>query len=441
MEENKTLSYMHMFMSLLNFTAIFFMAGVMTHSIYRICRGMQAKEFLSRISTVPGDPGYRMAISIGCYLLLVGVIFLRHRMSGEYNIGRTLFPVLEIALCIVVMGTVNMGYNGVVLLVMADLVEDFKGKWQKMLFFLCMITLYIVSDYNLISAKIPLVPFEEYLFYYNTTTQGVLKAVKGVLISVNAMVFILYVVILIQNQMQENERISSLNNQLNLANEQLQVMNVQLKQYALESEQMAETRERNRLAREIHDTLGHALTGIAAGIDACLAIIDVSPETTKNQLNRISEVARQGLKDVRRSVNKLRPDALEHLRLEGALSQMIDDMTATTKTKIYLNMNVKLLKFSSDEEDIIYRVIQESITNAIRHGHAEKIEIEISRENQWLTILIQDDGDGCEEIKPGFGLKHMKERLSLLNGTVAYDGSCGFTIAVRIPIRWGEEYD
>ena len=441
MEENKELSYIHMFMCLLNFVVIFFIAGIMMVSMYRLCAGMQAREFLDGITTIPGKPQTMLVYSIGSYFLLTAVIFLRRQVLDRYHLWRGIFPVLEIVLCIVVMGFVNMGYSGVVLLVMADLVEDFKGKRSKIIFFLSMIVLYIISDYNLISSRVALVPFEAYLTYYNTDTQGVLLAVKSVLTSMNAMVFILYVVILIQGQMRENERISCLNEQLNQANTQLQVMNVQLKEYALESEMMAETRERNRLAREIHDTLGHALTGIAAGIDACLAIIDISPETTKQQLNRISEVARQGLKDVRRSVNKLRPDALERLNLADALTQMIDDITAVTKTEIDMDVQTDRLKFSADEEDTIYRVVQESITNSVRHGHAAKVHVTISRQDEWLTIKISDNGTGCEKPTPGFGLKHMQERVALLNGTVDYDGSDGFTVTARLPIRWGESYD
>ena len=102
-----------------------------------------------------------------------------------------------------------------------------------------------------------------------------------------------------------------LNNQLNSANDELKYVNMQLSEYAKESEKMAETKERNRLAREIHDTLGHSLTGIITGIEACTTLMDVAPEATKEQLKAIAEVARQGITDVRRSVKALRPDALE----------------------------------------------------------------------------------------------------------------------------------
>ena len=237
---------------------------------------------------------------------------------------------------------------------------------------------------------------------------------------------------MIQEEYRERERIQSLNRQLEMAN-------MQLKSYAVEAEKNAEIRERNRLAREIHDTLGHALTGIIAGVDAAVMIMDLAPDAAKKQLEKVSEVAREGMTDVRRSINSLRPDALEKLELEDAIQKMLKDMCETTKTEIIFRNQVHPLRFHEDEEEVIYRVIQEATTNAIRHGKASHIDIAISKVDQWLTIAVKDNGCGCPDIKPGFGLKHMKERLGMLNGTLDYDSGNGFLIVANIPIRWGEQ--
>ncbi len=146
------------------------------------------------------------------------------------------------------------------------------------------------------------------------------------------------------------------------------------------------------------------------------------------------------MKDVRRSVSKLRPDALEKLKLEDAVVKMLKDMGAASGTDICMENQVKPFQFHEDEEEVIYRVIQEAATNAIRHGRAKHIWIRISKAEQWLTIEVKDDGAGCGLIHEGFGLKHMEERLSLLDGTLEYDGKDGFLITARIPIRWGEEF-
>ena len=138
-------------------------------------------------------------------------------------------------------------------------------------------------------------------------------------------------------------------------------------------------------------------------------------------------------------MNKLRPDALEHSGLQEALEKMIEETMQVSDVKINYDCQVEVLKFNQDEEDMIYRVVQESITNAIRHGKAKKIDVTLWKEDKWLNLVIKDNGIGCKEIHTGFGLIHIEERIKMLKGTVEYDGSDGFTVIARIPIRWGEK--
>ena len=250
--------------------------------------------------------------------------------------------------------------------------------------------------------------------YYQTASQSILLGVKNIFTSLNMLVFLLYIISLMRIQFSENEKILNLNEQLNDANEELKQVNLQLEEYAKESERAAEARERNRLAREIHDTLGHSLTGIITGIEACTALMDVAPEATKEQLKAIAEVARQGVTDVRRSVKALRPDALEKMDLEKALIQMMEEMRFATSAEIIYECSARLNCFNEDEENIIYRIVQECITNAIRHGKAKWIKICIDRKFNILKLHIEDNGIGCSHVQKGFGLHHMEERLNLL---------------------------
>ena len=158
-------------------------------------------------------------------------------------------------------------------------------------------------------------------------------------------------------------------------------------------------------------------------------------------MNIISEVARQVLKDVRRSMKKLRPDTLEKESLENAIQKLITDARETSKVSIEFQSFLPVLQFEEDEEDTIYRIIQEGITNAIRHGHATRIFINIKKVDIWLVVRIRDNGTGCAEIKKGFGLTHMNERVEMLHGTVRYSSNNGFQIIARLPIRWRNEDD
>ncbi|MCR4806445.1 MAG: sensor histidine kinase [Lachnospiraceae bacterium] len=250
----------------------------------------------------------------------------------------------------------------------------------------------------------------------------------------NTFLFILFMLYQIRKHMNENERIMMLN-------ESLKEANIKLEEYSKSSALMAQTAERNRLAREIHDTIGHSLTGIVTGLDACLMMFDKDRDLVKTQLGAIAEVARTGMTDVRQSVKALRPDALEKLPLDEAIEKLIDEMGRSTGVNIDYHCQGKLSdSFDETEEETIYRTIQESITNAISHGNASNINIDIKRsEDNLLTIDIKDNGSGSTNPQKGFGLTHMEERLSMLGGSLSIDGSDGFRVRARMPIRWGQE--
>lgn len=418
---------------ILNFGAVILVAGSMAYSIFAIVEAMQAEMFLNLIQVRPWTPGAMVIISVSGYLCLVFFSCLGQLWDHKRRMVRLLITATEMIFCIGTTIAMNMNYNGLVLLVVADMVRGQKGSRQKVILGLAVVCLYTIVNYNLTGSYFNMIPWESYLICFRGSTQAFLKGLLSVFSSMNLVLFILYMTMLIQGEYRERERFQNLS-------EQLEEANKKLKEFAAEAEKNAEVRERNRLAREIHDTLGHSLTGIVAGVDACLTMIDISPEATKQQLIKIGNAARQGMTDVRRSVSKLRPDALEKLDLEDAVVKMLQDTEAASGTEIQFQNQVKPLKFHEDEEEAIYRVVQEATTNAIRHGHAKKIWIHISKAEQWLTIMVRDDGVGCDFIHEGFGLKHMEERLHLLDGTLEYDGKDGFLITARIPIRWGEEY-
>ena len=209
---------------------------------------------------------------------------------------------------------------------------------------------------------------------------------------------------------------------------------MRLRAFALEAERTAETRERNRLAREIHDTLGHTLTGIAAGLDACIVLVDAAPAVVKKQLEKIRETARHGIVDVRRSVKKLRPDDLEKLPLQQAIKKVIAEFSASSGVDIQLVEMGWPEKLREDEEEVIYRIVQEGITNARRHGKATKVTVTCGLEPGRFYIIIADNGRGCAEPKQGFGLRHMEERLELLHGRLRYWSDKGFTLEATIPM-------
>ena len=149
----------------------------------------------------------------------------------------------------------------------------------------------------------------------------------------------------------------------------------------------------------------------------------------------IAELARKGLIDVRRSVKALRPDSLERYSLVSAIKKMVTDISDLSDIKIDLYIEGQFENMNADEEDTIFRTVQEGITNAMRHGKAKNINISLKNLDEMISLIISDNGLGKESIYEGFGLKHIRERVELLNGEVNYQGLIGFTMIAKIPIR------
>lgn len=410
----------------LNMVIIIYVGLISMFSVWGIIKRQDALSLITRTGVLPMESWKDLVLGLGfyiCFLILLTVT--------TKNISAFFCKILlEITLGIMVCITLHMGYRGIIFLIMADTIKYTQDNMKRVRVLVVLCGVYLLLDEKIISLIHPIVPLQTMWMFYDQHQQAVLMLVLSVLNALNLFLFISYIVIMFLNQMSERKRIMKLYQELEVKNEQLIA-------YANELEAATQLKERNRLAREIHDTLGHSLTGITTGIDACVMLMDVAPEATKQQLKAIAEVARQGIKDVRRSINALRPDALEHINLKHALEQMVEETSRSTGVEIRFICPLELKIFTKDEEDIIYRIVQESITNGIRHGKASHIDVNISRENSVLSIDICDNGIGCKDVKKGFGLYHMEERLQMLNGQLEYKGDNGFELHAKIPIRWG----
>ena len=432
MQKLLTVTGMHRLLYVYNAFVIFVLMAFMCLTQERINQSMTARAFMESAGAVPQSSSVIFSTTTLAFLIfaLVGHLYIRIQ---NRRVKYLLFAA-EIIICMFLMRVLNLSYDGVVLLAVADLMYKYEGHRQEYTLLIAMICLYFIANYNLAIFQTKIISFEAYASYYNADAKAVLLAIKNTFYSLNIVCFVFYLVLLVKNKHEEKERIR-------LLNEKLEEANQRLRAYAIEVEQMAETRERNRLAREIHDTLGHALTGIAAGLDACIMMIDVAPEATKQQLNKIRDTARKGITDVRRSVKKLRPDDLERLPFQEALLEMTKDYSESSGMEITFDIFSWSDNLRQDQEDVIYRVLQESITNAKRHGQATKVKITIGGNEKYLLIAIADNGRGCEEVKQGFGLKHMRERLELLHGYIHYWSDEGFIVEAMIPLNREAKHD
>ena len=428
-------------MLVISLAAVILISGFIWIVTQRVVSIHEAKLFLSNAVNVPGNTLHIFIfaiISSVCFILTFCI-----RNSNIINDTGIIFAtfVLEFVLGLVCIVLLNFNYNGILLWTFANALMYLKrNKYMPMVVIIAMIS-YLLTTHELVKLFINVFDISSYIEVCSQSIQTLIYFIYNALNLMTAVCFILCCIIIIVSKEEIIEKNLELNKRLEIANTDLQRTNEELEKSLMDNARLAEIRERNRIAREIHDTLGHTLTGLAAGIDACIALAGDDKPALRNQLDLLSKVSRNGIKDIRMSVSSLRPDAPERLNLKNAIEELVENTKRVAGVNINLDCDIINLKFDEDEEMAIYRIVQESLTNAIRHGKAKNIDVSIKKNYGSINLLICDDGIGCEDIKAGFGLRHIRERVNMLKGQVNFSSEDGFKVEAMIPIRWGEEYD
>lgn len=221
--------------------------------------------------------------------------------------------------------------------------------------------------------------------------------------------------------------------------QELAVANDRLRQYALRIEDQATLQERNRIAREIHDSLGHSLTAFNLHLEAALRLLQSDPEEAQALLIEAKQLGSKALQSVRQSVSTLRSDPLEGKALPQAIAELVEDVRRSTGMQIYCH--VTLTQSPSRNMTVaLYRIIQEALTNVCKYAAATEVSIALhDRHNPSdLTLVIRDNGKGFnpDQTLTGFGLQGMQERTMALGGEfeIAAAPGTGCQITVHIPI-------
>lgn len=241
--------------------------------------------------------------------------------------------------------------------------------------------------------------------------------------------FVMVMNFLVKMQVREKEKLAHMNAELEQAYKKL------IENSAVARKLMVE-QERTRMSREIHDTLAHTLTTLIVQLEACKKLAALDPSRLPVELEKAQELSRSGFNDIKRSIKALRPQAMEDKSLFASITSIINDTMENTNVHITFNNSLPLgIKLTSQIEVTIFRVIQESITNSIRHGQAGEIEIALKRDNGTLQLYIEDNGTGCANIKKGYGMQGIRERIESLSGSVGFSSSHGkgFKTTVSIP--------
>ena len=213
--------------------------------------------------------------------------------------------------------------------------------------------------------------------------------------------------------------------------------NRDLEYYAKTVEELTIKEERNRVSQELHDTVGHIFTSVITSLDALPYLYRADKEEAEKSIKEISNLARNGLEDVRKTIHQMSP--IDNQPLVESIQNLIADFRKHTATNVEVTIQGEAIEVGERIKHTIIRCIQEGLTNAKKHGDATLIKVNITFEDQKLIVLIEDNGKGCQELKLGFGLHTMKDRISSLAGTISFSSklNSGMRIMCSIPLVKG----
>lgn len=229
--------------------------------------------------------------------------------------------------------------------------------------------------------------------------------------------------------------ITELRNQQRVERKALQEANRKLEEYALDSDRLAASRERNRIARDLHDTLAHTLSGLSIQLEAAVTIVDKDNEQLRILLNKARKTIRFGLNETRRSLEALRASPLEDFGLLLALQRLVENARERTDIPMKFFLPAEKLDWSKQLEETTYRIAQEALENTIRHSNATEVKLEMKGDSENLYMEIGDNGRGFDaeffENESRFGLKGMQERALAIGGRLVIDSQPGRGCVIR----------
>lgn len=198
--------------------------------------------------------------------------------------------------------------------------------------------------------------------------------------------------------------------------------------------------ERRRIAFDLHDEIGQSLTSVMMGLRAMGDRPD--PENYHQRLSDLREIVNQAVHEVRRIANGLRPAALDHLGLPGALERLAEDVSQIHDLEVNLSIQPNdIAELSPPLQTAIYRILQEALTNVVRHADADQVRVLVKRQGDELILEVEDNGKGLpvDPPPPGeqhLGLQGMMQRAALLEGdfTLQTVPGRGTLLRVRLPI-------
>jgi signal transduction histidine kinase len=219
---------------------------------------------------------------------------------------------------------------------------------------------------------------------------------------------------------------------MNVQREQRQRLseaNARLAQYASTLEQLTISRERNRMARELHDVLAHTLSGVAVELEGLRAMLRQDLERANVLLSHSLHAIREGLSETRRALKELRAQPLDDLGLALAVRNLAESYATRFEFDIELTIDPDVGEYAAEVQQCVYRIAQEALTNIAEHAQAQSAQLVLKQDRDRLRLIIRDDGCGFD-VNDGaadeqYGLLGMRERAAMIGGSLAVTSRVG----------------
>ena len=219
----------------------------------------------------------------------------------------------------------------------------------------------------------------------------------------------------------------------------LHAANTRLRDYAATREHLITTQERNRLARELHDTLAHTLAAATVQLEAVQVIWETQPERAKQLVQESTVTMRDGLQDTRRALQALRAEPLESIGFVASIQLLAESI----QTRYRINTSVEtaddVVWLTQEQEHIIYRVAQEALLNSAQHAQAQHIRVRIEETGETLCLVVIDDGTGFDpsavDTNGHFGVQGMRERASMIGAELNVSSQVGQGTKIEILLK------
>ena len=260
-----------------------------------------------------------------------------------------------------------------------------------------------------------------YLIYYKFNLSNVSQMFFFLMVNI----LILVIAAFAQHTKEENEK-------KDILYKELLETHKKLKEYTDELNRLSVIEEKNKIARDIHDNLGHNMTALIMQLQMVDHYINTDTEKSKELLNNSLKTARDSLSSIREAVETLRGKETL-LSPEKAIKILVEEFSQKTSTQIELKIDGEISN-NHRINSTIYHILQEGLTNAVRHGKADRILVELKYTEEYIKFYIKDNGQGALAFIEGYGIKGIKERVRDNDGSVEFTSENGFIIDGMIKI-------